>query len=159
MFSRSLRLAGAALVVAVTAAAQVPAGKALVNVDSHGVALQGYDPVAFFSDSQPVRGHSDLTASYRGATYNFASAEHQRMFQAAPERYAPQFGGYCAYGVSQGHTAPVEISTWQIRDGRLLLNYSAAVRRRFDADLARYLAQADHNWPGLVEREGKSGGR
>jgi YHS domain-containing protein len=162
VFPRSIPLALAALVLAFPpASAQIsqPAARVLVNLDKQGVALQGYDPVAFFTDSRPVKGRPELSATYQGGTYYFASAEHQRLFEAAPERYAPQFGGYCAYGVSQGHTAPVEIATWQIRDGRLLLNYSSAVRKLFDHDPAGYLAQAVHNWPRLIEQEGKAAGR
>jgi len=140
------------------AQAQTPAGKTLVNVNAKGIALQGHDPVAFFSDSRPAKGDSALSARHEGATYWFATAENKAAFEAAPERYTPAFGGYCAYGASNGYTAPVEIGTWQIVDGRLLLNYNQSIRKKFDADRAAYLRKADSNWPGIVEKEGKPTG-
>lgn len=137
------------------APASVPApAKTLVNVDRHGVGLQGYDPVAFFTDSNAVHGDSTHTAQYGGATYWFASEAHRAQFVAMPAKYVPQFGGFCAYGASQGHAAPVEIVTWQILDGKLTLNYDRSVQRTFNQDIAGYLAKANANWPGIVEREG-----
>jgi YHS domain-containing protein len=138
------------------AQAQAPAGKTLVNVNDKGVALQGYDPVSFFSNT-PAKGDPALTLRHEGATYWFATSENKAAFEAAPERYTPAFGGYCAYGASNGYTAPVEIETWQVVDGRLLLNYNKSIRKKFDADRAEYLRKADANWPGIVEKEGKAG--
>ena len=128
--------------------------KVLVNVDRHGLGLAGYDPVAFFTDSAAVRGDSTHHATYRGATYWFASEAHRALFQADPAKYVPQFGGYCAYGASRGYAAKVEIDTWQIIDGRLTLNYDKDVQRTFNQDVAGYLRKANLNWPGIVEREG-----
>jgi YHS domain-containing protein len=147
------------LLLAVTfpAFAQAPAGKILVNVNDKGVALQGYDPVSFFSNGHPAKGDPTLSVRHDGATYWFATAENKATFEAAPERYVPAFGGYCAYGASNGYTAPVEIDTWQIVAGRLLLNYNKSIRKKFDADRAAYLRKADANWPGIVEKEGKAG--
>jgi YHS domain-containing protein len=139
-----------------TAQAQTPSGKILVNVNDKGIALQGYDPVSFFSDGRPAKGNPALTLRHEGATYWFATSENKATFEAAPERYVPAFGGYCAYGASNGYTAPVEIDTWQIVDGRLLLNYNKSIRKKFDADRAAYLQKADANWPGIVEKEGKA---
>lgn len=139
------------------AQAQTPSGKILVNVNDQGVALQGYDPVAFFSDGRPAKGDPSITTRHAGATYWFATPENKATFEAAPERYTPAFGGYCAYGASNGYTAKVEIDTWQIVDGRLLLNYNKSIRKKFDADRAAYLRKADANWPGIVEKEGKAG--
>ena len=160
---RLIRLALAGLVLAapirLSAQQAVPATapaatKVLVNVDRHGVALAGYDPVAFFVDSAAVRGDSTHRASHGGATYWFASEAHRALFTADPARYVPQFGGYCAYGASRGYAAKVEIDTWQIIDGRLTLNYDKDVQRTFNQDVAGYLRKANLNWPGIVEREG-----
>lgn len=137
--------------------AQSSSGKILVNVNAKGVALQGYDPVAFFSNEHPAKGDPSIITRHAGATYWFATSENKATFEAAPERYVPAFGGYCAYGASNGYAAPVEIDTWQIVDGRLLLNYNKSIRRKFDADRAAYLRKADANWPGIVEKEGKVG--
>jgi YHS domain-containing protein len=129
--------------------------KVLVNVDKAGLALQGYDPVAFFVDGMPVQGRADLTATYLGATYRFSTEQHKVTFNQDPARYAPAYGGFCAYAVSQDHTAPVEIDTWQIVDGRLLLNYNLKVKGMFDAAREANVKKADSNWPNLVEKQGK----
>jgi len=130
--------------------------RTLVNVDKNGLALEGYDPVSFFAAGAPIKGRSDLTFRHAGAMYRFSTEENRAAFEAGPGRYVPQFGGYCAWAVSKGYTAKVEISTWQIVDGRLILNYSDGVRKKFDEDRAGNLLRADGNWPGLVEKEGKT---
>lgn len=126
--------------------------KTVQNLDKSGVAIQGYDPVAFFTQSRPVKGSAEFQSSYKGATYYFASAEDKSAFDAAPAKYEPQFGGYCAYGVSQGHLAPVKIEAFQIVNGRLLMQYDLDVKAKFNQDQAGNLQKADTSWPGL---EGK----
>jgi YHS domain-containing protein len=148
------RIAVVALLLC-SAVAAFAAGKQLVNVDSNGVALQGYDPVAFFTDHKPVQGNSQFQSQYGGAKYYFASAEHKQLFDKEPSKYEPQFGGYCAYGTSQGHTAPIKIDAWQIVDGRLLMQYDRDVKDEFNKDQAGNLKKADQNWPGLIEKYGK----
>ena len=129
--------------------------KTLVNLDKQGLALQGYDPVAFFTDQKPVKGTADLQSTYHGGTYWFASAEHKASFDANPQKYEPAFGGYCAYGVSKGHLAPVDVNAFQIVDGRLLMQYSNGTRDGFNEDQKGNLAKADATWPKLVEKSGK----
>src|SRR5262245_48919254 len=123
----------------------------LVNVAgaSH-TAIDGYDPVAFFTDSKPVHGSPSITATHEGAVYFFATEEHRKLFERNPDKYVPQYGGFCAYAVSQGKLAPVDISTWQVRDGKLYLNFDHDVLQKFNADFDGYVVQADRNWPGLV---------
>lgn len=135
--------------------ARSPEVRRLVNVDREGLALQGYDPVAFHTLGKAVPGRSDLAARFDGATYRFASAEHRTLFEGDPGRYAPAFGGYCAYGVSQGGLFPVDISTAQILDGRLVLNKNPRVRALFDRAPGERMRQADGEWPGLIRRHGK----
>ena len=139
-----------------TAVASLSA-KDLVNTGLFSnVALKGHDPVAFFTESAAVKGKKSITADYQGATYRFSTEEHRRLFEVDPERYAPAFGGYCAYAVgAKNSLVGVDIDTWQIVDGRLILNYNEDVKRMFNADLARLLAEADNNWPGLVAAKGK----
>lgn len=128
----------------------------LVNVSGvTRVAIDGFDPVAFFTDSRPVNGSGSLTATYQGATYFFATAEHRKMFEQNPGKYAPQYGGFCAYGASLGALFPVDISTWQVRNGKLYLNLNPDVLKTFNADFDGYVAKADRNWPGLVAKNGK----
>ncbi|MBX9747586.1 MAG: YHS domain-containing protein, partial [Hyphomonadaceae bacterium] len=88
------------------------------------VAVSGYDPVAYFTDGQPVRGTTQFRTTYQGYEYRFASAEHLAAFRASPTRYLPQYGGYCAWAVSQGYTASADPTNWRIVDGKLYLNYN-----------------------------------
>ena len=128
----------------------------LVNVSGASkIAVSGYDPVAFFTNSKPVNGSPFITAEYQGATYFFASEEHKKLFVTSPEKYAPQFGGFCAYGVALDKLFPVDINTWQIRDGKLYLNLNADILKKFNADFAGNVAKADKNWPGLVDKHAK----
>lgn len=136
-------------------AAGAAQAKELLNLDKTGLALQGYDPVAFFADGKAVKGRPDISAVHEGARYLFASTAHKDEFVQNPGHYTPAYGGFCAYAVSQGHTASVEIDTWQIFQGRLMLNYSQKVKGLFDADRTGYTAKADVNWPGIVEEMGK----
>jgi hypothetical protein len=145
----ALTLATAALAVSAHAAD-------LVNVSgASNIAVSGYDTVAFFKDNKAVNGDPFITATYQGATYIFASKEHKELFEAAPEKYAPQCGGYCAFGVSVGALFPVDINTWQIRDGKLYLNLNKAILKKFNADFDANVAKANKNWPDLVAKHGK----
>lgn len=129
--------------------------KTLLNLDKSGVAIQGYDPVAFFTDHQPVKGKPEFASTADGATYQFASKEHKELFDKAPAKYEPEFGGYCAYGVSRNKLAPVDVEAFQVVDGKLLLQYSKSVRDSFNADRNGNLEKANQNWPGLLEKKGK----
>ena len=117
--------------------------------------MSGYDTVAFFTDAKPVNGSPFITAEYQGATYFFASEDHKKLFTANPEKYAPQCGGFCTYGVSLGKLFPVDISTWQVRNGKLYLNLNHDILNKFNADFDANVAKADKNWPDLVKKNGK----
>jgi YHS domain-containing protein len=143
------------LMLGLTLPALAQTGKTIVNVDKQGMALQGYDPVAFFTDQKPVKGTAGIQSTYHGAIYLFATAEHKALFDASPGKYEPAFGGYCAYGVSKGHLAPVKVDAFQIYDGRLLMQNSTWARDGFDEDQKGNLAKADATWPELVEKSGK----
>jgi YHS domain-containing protein len=130
--------------------------KNLVNVaGASGIALDGYDPVAFFTDNKPMNGDPAITATHGGATYFFTSKEHKAKFEADPQKYVPQFGGYCAFGVAIDALFPVDINTWQIRDGKLYLNLNPMVLEQFNKDIKGYVAKAEKNWPGLVKKNTK----
>jgi YHS domain-containing protein len=133
-------LAATFLALALTVQAQT-------NVDSSGVALKGYDPVAYFTEGKPVRGKPEFTARHDGAMYRFASAASRDAFVAAPAKYAPQYGGYCAYGMAAGYKAPIEPDAWTVVDGKLYLNYNQSVRSRWASDVPGYVRKADANWP------------
>jgi len=129
--------------------------KTLVNVDKTGVAIQGYDPVAFFTDNKPVKGDQKFLAKHDGAIYFFASKEHKDLFKSDPAKYTPEFGGYCAYGVSRNKLVEIDVEAFQIMDGKLLLQYSKGVRDDFNEDAKGNLAKAHSNWTGLVAKKGK----
>lgn len=129
--------------------------KTLLNLDKTGLAIQGYDPVAFFTDHKPVKGDPKFVLKQGGAVYFFASKEHKELFKAGPAKYEPEFGGYCAYGVSRNRLVEIDVDAFQIVDGKLLLQYSQGVRNNFNADQAGNLAKANANWAGLVAQKGK----
>ena len=136
-------------------ATALAADKSLLNLDREGVAVQGYDPVAFFTVKGPVKGSPMFTSEFHGAKYRFHSAKNKAAFDADPAKYEPQFGGYCAFGVSRGKLVEIDVTATQIVDGRLLLQYSPGVRDDFNKDAAGNLKKADANWPKLVEKKGK----
>ena len=126
------------------------AGKAdSIYKDGSGLAIRGYDPVAYFEQSRPVKGSSQFSHQWMGATWLFASAAHRDQFAADPERYAPQYGGYCSYAVSQGHTASIDPEAWKIVNGKLYLNYSQGVKVKWEQDITGYIEKANRNWPDL----------
>jgi hypothetical protein len=121
----------------------------LIDHDKKGVAIRGYDPVAYFTDSKPTKGDPKFSYSWGGASWQFASAEHRDLFGQSPEKYAPQYGGYCAYAVSEGHTAEIDPNAWKVVDGKLYLNYSLDVREMWQKNQAARIVKADKNWPTL----------
>lgn len=129
--------------------------KTLLNLDKNDVAIQGYDPVAFFTDNKPVKGSDQFVRRYNGAVYYFATKEHRDLFAKEPAKYEPAYGGYCAYGVSRDKLVEIDVNAFQIVDGRLLLQYSKGVRDDFNKDQKGNLAKAEANWPGLVDKKGK----
>lgn len=129
--------------------------KTLLNLDKSGVAIQGYDPVAFFTDGKPVKGKPEFPARHNGALFYFASKAHRDLFKADSAKYEPAFGGYCAYGVSRNKLVEINVDAFQIVDGRLLLQYSKGVRDDFNQDTKGNLSKADGNWPALLEKKGK----
>lgn len=110
-------------------------------------ALRGYDTVAYFTQGKPVEGSDDYTYDYMGAEWRFSTAEHLAMFKADPEKYAPQYGGYCAWAMANGDTASAEPDLWTIHEGKLYLNYSRSVNERWKADMLNFIEQADAEWP------------
>lgn len=129
--------------------------KILVNTDKTGVAVQGYDPVAFFTDHKSVKGDPSFVVKRDGAIYFFASKAHKDLFIQDPAKYEPCFGGYCAYGVSRDKLVEIDVDAFQIVGGKLLLQYSKGVRDDFNRDTEGNLAKADANWPRLVAQKGK----
>lgn len=121
-----------------------------VNTDELGVAIHGFDPVAYFTEGRPMPGDPGYRVVWRGAKWWFASAEHRDAFALDPERYAPRYGGYCAYAVALGGTADIDPTAWAIVDDRLYLNLTPEIARRWEADRDAYIRSADRNWPDLI---------
>jgi hypothetical protein len=119
-----------------------------VNRDRSGVALSGYDAVAYF-EGGPAKGSPQFTHEWMDAKWRFASAERLERFQADPAKYAPQFGGYCAWAVSNNYTAGVDPEAWKIVDGKLYLNYSKGVQKMWEKDIEKRIRDGHRNWPGL----------
>jgi YHS domain-containing protein len=110
-------------------------------------AIQGYDPVAYFKESKPVKGKSEFSYSWKDGVWYFSNEENLNDFKANPEKYAPQFGGYCAYGVADGHKATTSPDAWTIVDGKLYLNYNKDVQQLWKKDQAGFIQKANTNWP------------
>jgi YHS domain-containing protein len=120
----------------------------VVNSSSFtGTAIEGYDPVAYFTEGRPVEGASAFSHDWMGATWYFASAENRDRFAAEPERYAPQYGGYCAWAVAHGYTAKIDPAAWKIVDGKLYLNYSKDVQADWTEDIPGNISKGNANWP------------
>lgn len=110
-------------------------------------AINGYDPVAYFNQNMPVKGKPELTFRWNDADWHFATAENLEAFKSAPEKFAPQYGGYCAYGTSQGYKAPTEPDAFTIVNNKLYLNYNIKVRESWMKNKEALIEKADNNWP------------
>ena len=117
-----------------------------------GQAIRGYDPVAYFKQGKPVEGQKKYQYKWKGATWYFSSEKNRDDFIQSPENYAPQYGGYCAWAVSQGYTASIDPEAWRIYEGKLYLNYSKGVQKDWLEDIPGNIAKGDKNWPILLAK-------
>jgi YHS domain-containing protein len=125
------------------------------NLNAEGVIIDGYDPVSFFSDNKPVKGNPQFTYTYDKAKYYFVSQQHLDAFKADPEKYKPQFGGWCAYAVSLGRIAPIDVNTFSIVDGRLVIQHNQRAVNGWNKDVPGNLVLADKYWPKVAHNGGK----
>ena len=146
MLTRRATLGLLAASVAVPAFAKKPY---IFNGDSE-FAINGYDPVAYFTQSQPVEGSMEYQSSHEGANFVFSSSENKAMFDTNPKKYAPQYGGYCAYAVSKGYIATSDPEAWTVHDDKLYLNYSKSVRALWTTRREHHIASANANWPSVL---------
>ncbi|MEM8983815.1 MAG: YHS domain-containing (seleno)protein [Pseudomonadota bacterium] len=114
-------------------------------------ALKGYDTVAYFTEGKPVKGDERFATTWNGAEWLFASQANLDAFTGDPEKYAPQYGGYCAWAVSQGSTASADPKIWAIVDDKLYVNYNRKIGKRWEADRANFIELADANWPTVLK--------
>lgn len=115
-----------------------------------GIAIRGADAVAYFTEGTYVPGNPEFTYEWGGAVWQFASTQNRDAFAQSPTEYAPQYGGFCAWAVSQGYTAPVDPTAWKVVDGKLYLNFNAGVQKRWQRDIPGNIAKGDRNWPGVL---------
>ena len=123
-----------------------------INLDGRGIALHGHDPVAYFTEGRPVAGKPAHRVTIGAATYWFTSDANRQLFEADPAKYLPQYGGYCAYGVAQGAKPDIDPTAFRVVDGKLFLNLSPAVQRRWQQDIPGYIERANRNWPSLKDQ-------
>ncbi|MAW81003.1 MAG: hypothetical protein CMI63_12265 [Parvularcula sp.] len=143
-------LAAIILAIAVFAPAAAFAKDPVYTGRFSNLAVDGYDAVAYFTESAPVKGDKAFTTDYNGAEWRFSSADNLAAFKAAPEKYAPQYGGYCAWAVSQNYTARGNPENFTVVDGKLYLNYNDEIQKRWEEDIPGFVAKADENWPGVL---------
>jgi YHS domain-containing protein len=130
-------------------------GRFYNNINEKGIILDGYDAVAFFTDKKPVKGSPQFQHQYEEATYQFANQDHLNLFKANPEQYKPQFGAWCAYAVSLGRVAPIDVNTFSIVNGRLVIQHNQRAVRGWNKDVQGNLVKADKYWPDVMKRHGK----
>ena len=146
------RRAALRLMAATPALAALPAFSQTAPVFSeNAVALRGADPVAYFTEGTNRVGSPDLAAMWNGATWHFTTAANRDAFAGAPEAYAPQYGGYCAFAMSRGYIAPSVPEAWTIFENRLYLNFSLSVRTQWARDIPGNIARANQYWPGILD--------
>jgi YHS domain-containing protein len=132
--------------------AGVPGSTSPINVDAQGLALRGFDPVAYFGGGKPTRGMEKLSASYGGARYLFVSESHRKRFLRNPKKYLPAYGGFCAVGTSFGEKVDVDPETGKIVDGKLYLNNGPKAQEIFDHDTPNTISRANENWPTVKDK-------
>jgi hypothetical protein len=149
-----------ATVVAFALSAPASAGTSVNTGYFGGVAIEGYDTVAYFTDGRATMGSEEFAHDWLGATWLFASAEHRDLFAKQPVKYAPQYGGHCSLGAAFGEsTANIDPEAWSIVNGKLYLQYTKAGRDKWERDSANLIATADQKWPEIkVRLEKESGG-
>ena len=144
--------AGLVAAVLLWAAPGTALAKAEINQSFIGaVAIEGVDPVAYFTEKKAIKGSSEYIHRWKGARWRFKSAANRDAFAADPEKYSPQFGGYCAWAVSQGYTAGIDPEAWTIVSGKLYLNYSKGVRAQWAEDIPGNIAKGESNWPKVLD--------
>jgi hypothetical protein len=141
-----------ALTFGLIVTALVAGSKPQVNTTSRGLAMDGYDAVSYVIDGKPTRGSARFEMRWNGAIWRFATPANRDAFQQQPARFAPQFGGYCAYAVSRGYTANGDPRVWKVVDGRLYLNYSTSAQALWEKDIPGNIAKGRGNWPSVLER-------
>ena len=147
----SLRMTLWTLTAAVLASAVLVANaQAGAFFEQGGAALRSHDAVAYFKDGKPVKGSAEYKAEFKGSTFLFVSKANRDTFAAEPAKYAPQYGGYCAFGVAGGYKAAIDPAAFTVVDGKLYLNYNREVQKQWSGNVPGFIAKADKNWPAVA---------
>lgn len=142
------------LLISITLMCSIPAFAADDPIETgtfNNYAIYGYDTVAYFTQNKAVKGNKNISYEWRGAEWHFSSNENLKMFKGDPEKYAPQYGGYCAYAMSDGRLVGVDEDAFTILDGKLFMNYSKSVMKEWRANAEQFIEEADDHYPTLVE--------
>ena len=123
-----------------------------VNKTASGLAVRGYDIVGYFADGKPVKGKKVFQVQWNGAVWHFSNAEQRDQFEVNPEKYAPEFGGYCAWAVSQNSIVDADPHVWSIVDGKLYLNYNKEVQKTWKRNMEQFIVDGDRNWPEVLKQ-------
>ena len=124
-----------------------------VNTGANNIALKGYDAVAYFTENKPVEGKDVYQFTWNGVTWNFSSEANRDSFAKNPEKYAPQYGGYCSYAVSHGYTADGDPQAWKIVDGKLYLNYNQKAKEAWEKDIPNNIKNGNDNWQKFLKKK------
>jgi YHS domain-containing protein len=155
MIRHTLLGLAASFAIASSALAFDPKSTSPVNVDPAGVALRGYDPVAYFTAGKPNPGVASFQSKFQGATYQFASAANKDAFDKDPAKFAPQYGGFCAFAAAKGAKFDADPAVFKVVDGKLYMNFNADVSSKWNADVPGHIKAADANWPALKDKAPK----
>jgi len=144
---------GAVLITAALLLSSIAhAAKPIYSGGRERAAIRGYDPVAYFTQNKPVKGSAEFTFEHKGATWMFSSAQNLELFKSNPDQYSPQYGGYCAYAIAKNTTASIKPEFFTIHDGKLYLNFSKSVHKRWLADKNNFINKANANWPKVLDK-------
>ena len=154
LFKKILSI-GVLLLVMLLTVQSAFAGRGPTYVDRKGMAIGGYDPVAYFKQEKAIAGRAEFQYEWNGGLWSFSSADNLASFQQNPEKYAPQYGGYCAYAVANNSYARIDPTIFTVDDGKLYLNYNARVQKRWRKKQSTFINDADEYWPQLLEKQKK----
>jgi hypothetical protein len=150
--SQTVPLVVTAAIILSVAVPSLAEEKSEIYKNWRGIAIKGYDPVAYHEEGKPAKGSGEYELVWKDAKWRFASADNRELFEADPETYAPRYGGYCAWAVSEGYTASVDPqNAWNIVDGRLYLNYNVDIKQKWEKDIPGHIKKADANWPAVLK--------
>jgi len=124
----------------------------LFGYEASDIAIRGFDTVAYFLEGRAIEGTEQYSTKWKGAVWQFSSAEHLSLFEKNPEKYAPQYGGYCAYGVSQNNLVKIEGTNWTIVDDKLYLNYDDSVQKIWESDIPGFISTANGKFAELLSQ-------